>query len=218
MKLESVGILIDQRPCNERDSLARIFTADFGVMTGIMRGAVVAKKNRPLIGQVGNVAWNARLDSQLGVFHWEGVRNMAASVMADARRLGMLNAAFALIVTLLPERERYDELYKETLEFLTALPNAARPADIYVEWEENFLRDIGYALDLSACAGCGGHENLNYLSPRTCRAVCDSCAAPYIGRLYQLPMTLDTGRRLLEQICTSQGATLPPARQILRDK
>lgn len=217
MKLESVGILINMRPLNERDSLAHVFTADFGVMTGIMRGAVVAKKNKPLIGQVGTVAWNARLESQLGVFHWDATRNMAASVMNDARRLGMLNAAFALIVALLPERERYDALYTETLDFLAALPNAENPVAEYIKWEANFLRDIGYALDLSACAGCGRHDNLNYLSPRTCRAVCDNCAAPYISRLYPLPMTLGVGRQLLEHICAGVGVSLPPARQILRD-
>ncbi|HBS76774.1 MAG TPA: hypothetical protein DEA31_02875, partial [Alphaproteobacteria bacterium] len=31
MKLESVGILIGMRPMGERDSVARIFTRDFGV-------------------------------------------------------------------------------------------------------------------------------------------------------------------------------------------
>lgn len=218
MKLESVGILIELRPLSERDSLARIFTRDHGIMTGVMRGALVAKKNKPLIGQVGLVSWNARLDSQLGVFHWEGNRNMAALVMADARRLGMLTAAFALLSTLLPEREMYQALYDSTLGFLEQLPHATHGADAYLTWEEELLRDIGYALDLQSCAGCGGHDNLNYLSPRTCRAVCDTCAAPYVGRLYRLPMTLDTGRRLLEHIFAAQGGVMPAARQILRDK
>jgi len=217
MKLESVGILIDMRPLSERDSLARIFTRDFGVMTGVMRGAVVAKKNKPLVGQVGAVAWNARLDSQLGVFHWDATRNMAAAVMGDAGRLRMLNAAFALLAALLPERERYDALYAETMDFLTRLPSVARPSDVYQCWEINFLRDIGYALDLSACAGCGRHDRLTYLSPRTCRAVCDECGAPYASRLYRLPMSISLGRRLLEQICAAQGAIMPPARQMLRD-
>ena len=75
MKFESVGVLIDLRPFNERDAVARVFTRDFGVMVGMLRGAVVAKKNRSLLGQVGNVSWNARLDSQLGVFHWEAEKN-----------------------------------------------------------------------------------------------------------------------------------------------
>lgn len=218
MKLESDGILIDLRPLTERDSLARVFTRDYGVISGMMRGAVVAKKNRPLTGQAGVAVWNARLDSQLGVFHWDAVRNMAAPLMSDAGRLGMMNAAFALIVSLLPERERYDALYDETLCLLNNLAGVMSPAVAYLAWEEIFLRDIGYALDLSACAGCGRHDDLNYLSPRTCRAVCDACAAPYRDRLYSLPMTLDTGRRLLENICTAQGAHLPPARQMLADK
>lgn len=64
MKLESNGILIGLRPFNERDAIARVFTRDFGVLVGMMRGANVAKKNRPLLGQVGAVSWNARLDSQ----------------------------------------------------------------------------------------------------------------------------------------------------------
>jgi len=217
MKLESVGILIDLRPLSERDSLARVFSRDFGVMTGVMRGALVAKKNKPLVGQAGSVAWNARLDSQLGVFHWDAARNMAAAVMGDAGRLGMLNAAFALLAALLPERECYYALYAETMDFLAALPSASRPADVYQCWEINFLREIGYALDLTACAGCGRHDNLVYLSPRTYRAVCDECGAPYASRLYRLPMSISLGRRLLEQICAAQGAVMPSARQILCD-
>ncbi len=70
MKLESNGILIGLRPFNERDAIARVFTRDFGVLVGMMRGANVAKKNRPLVGQVGAATWNARLDSHLGIFNY----------------------------------------------------------------------------------------------------------------------------------------------------
>ena len=78
MKLESEGILISLKPFNEKDAVGRIFTRDFGVLGGMLKGGVVAKKNKPLIGQVGAVAWNARLDSQLGTFHWEAEKNLAA--------------------------------------------------------------------------------------------------------------------------------------------
>lgn len=215
MKLESDGVLIDMRPLGERDCIACIFTHDYGVIRAVIRGAVIAKKNRPLVGQVGAAAWNARLDSQLGVFHWEAARNMAAPLMADAVRLAMMNAVFALIASLLPERECYGALYAATVDFLAAMANSPRPVDTYLTWEAEFLRDIGYAMDLSSCAGCGTRENLNYMSPRTCRAVCDSCAAPYADRLFRLPMTMQTGFRLIERICAEQGAVMPPARQIL---
>ena len=211
MKLESVGILIGMRPMGERDSVARIFTRDFGIMCGVLRGAQVARTNRPLVGQIGAVAWNARLESQLGTFHWESARNLAAPIMMSGEKLSCMNCAFDLIQTLLPEREAYSRLYDETLEMLVQMA-VGDSVDTYLNWEIALLRELGYALDLSHCSGCGARENLNWLSPRTGRAVCDNCAAPYIGRLYKLPLTLDTTLRFVENICTSLGATVPSSR------
>ena len=215
MKLESVGVLISLRAFNERDAIARIFTRDFGILVGMMRGAIVAKKNKPLIGQVGNVSWNARLDSQLGTFHWDAEKNLAAPLMLDAKKLACMNSAFELLETLLPERESYERLYFETLDLLCALVTC--DADVYLDWEINLLRELGYALDLSRCSGCGCDDNLNYLSPRTGRAVCDSCAAPYINKLYKLPVGLNTTLRFLENICVQQSAQIPPMRAMLKN-
>ncbi len=215
MKLESYGILIGLRPFGERDSVAHIFTADYGVLTGMLRGSAVAKKNRPLVGQTGTVAWSARLDSQLGVFHWESDRNMAASLMTDARKLGVMNAAFALIDALLPERECYAQLFEDTRRLLSDLAAPGDASAAYLEWETKLLGELGYALDLSHCSGCGARENLNFLSPRTGRAVCDTCAAPYVNRLYKLPVTLAVTARFLDMICEQQGGRLPMARVML---
>lgn len=215
MKLESVGILVNIRPFNERDSIARIFTYDHGVLCGMMRGAVVAKKNRPLVGQYGNVAWNARLDSQLGVFHWDAERNLAAILMTSAERLGYMTAAFDLISTMLPERARYEMLFSETISLLRDLNLTSVPAAAYLEWEIKLLRELGYALDLTHCSGCGATHNLNYLSPRTGRAVCDECAAPYIDKIYKLPLTLNTTLRFLDAVCAQQGISVPQSRRML---
>lgn len=215
MKLESSGILIGLRPFNERDAIARVFTRDFGVLVGMMRGANVAKKNRPLLGQVGAVSWNARLDSQLGMFHWDAEKNLGAAFMTNPGALLCMNAAFEILTTLLPERESYMDLYDETLNMIENLGVGAQ--NTYLIWEINLLRDLGYALDLSKCSGCGVVENLNFLSPRTGRAVCDKCAAPYINRLYKLPVNLDTTLRFLENICVQQGADVPAVRRMIKN-
>ena len=34
----------------------------------MIKGGAIRKKNKPLVGQFGAVSWNARLESQLGVF------------------------------------------------------------------------------------------------------------------------------------------------------
>lgn len=215
MKLESNGILIGLRAFNERDAIARVFTRDFGVLVGMMRGANVAKKNRPLVGQVGEAIWNARLDSQLGMFHWDAEKNLSASVMMNSDALMRLNSAFEILGTLLPEREEYSILYDETLVLLGAL--ACGDVGAYLTWEINLLRDLGYALDLSRCSGCGATETLNYLSPRTGRAVCDTCAAPYVDRLYKLPVNLNTTLRFLENICMQQGVAVPQMRRMIKN-
>jgi DNA repair protein RecO (recombination protein O) len=215
MKLESFGILIDMRPCNERDCIARIFSYDYGIIMGIMRAAQLAKKNRPLIGQIGTMTWNARLDSQLGVFHWESEKNLSAPLILSAKKLMYMNAAFGLITTLLPEREQYQELYKSTIILMDNLANTENIDIAYQEWEIEFLSALGYALDMTRCSGCGTTENLTHLSPRTGRAVCMVCAQPYIKKLYPLPLTTQITFSFIEKICQTQGVSTPYSRKIL---
>lgn len=214
MKLESIGILIELRPFGERDCLARIFTKDYGILSGMIKGAIVAKKNKPLVGQFGTVSWNARLDCQLGVFHWEAEKNLSASVISDVDSLGFMNSSFSLISVLLPEREKYESLWHQTKEMLENL-SKDNAKYLYLDWEIDLLQELGYALDLSRCSNCGRTDNLTHISPRTARAVCSECAVPYLNNLYTLPVNFDTTKKFLEKIIIEQGIKeLPLARKL----
>ena len=214
VKLESDGILIGLRTFNERDVVARIFTRNHGLVVGVVRGGAVAKKNRPLVGQCGNSVWGARLDSMLGAFHWEIEKNLSVPLMGNIVALNYMNAAFDLLVALLPERECYERLYVDTVNLLRELSDGVD--DAYLRWEVALLRELGYALDLSCCSGCGAHDGLNFLSPRTGRAVCDVCAAPYINRLYKLPLNLDITLHFIESACAQQGVDVPLMRKMIK--
>ena len=214
MQIETTGILINLKPFSERDVIAHFFTRDNGVLVGMLRGGVVAKKNKPLVGQMGAIAWNARLDSQLGVFHFESEKNLSAPLLLNPDALKLMNAAFALIYTLLPERESYSDLYENTLKLLQDLVMSESGVDAYLKWEIDLLRDLGYALDLTKCSGCQKTENLCYISPKTGRAVCGDCGAPYMDKLYKLPITLDVTKRFIYNICNIQGTDIPLARKI----
>jgi len=213
MKLESNGLIISLRAFGERDAVAHMFTENHGVLTGMLRGAIVAQKNKPLVGQVGAVVWGARLDSQLGVFHFESQKNLGLSAMMDSGKLAFMNSMFALIETLLPERESYPQLYDATLNALADLS-----PESYLQWELELLRDLGYALDLSKCSGCGGTDNLIYLSPRTGRAVCGTCGEPYVDKLFRLPINLQTTMRFLESVCRGLDVSMPDYRIFLQNK
>ncbi len=214
MQIETSGILINMRAFSERDAVAHIFTRDNGVLVGMLRGAISAKKNKPLVGQYGNVSWNARIDSQLGVFHFESEKNMVAPLMLNNDLLKIMNSVFALIYTLIPERESYENLYNDTLGLLQKLPNSQSPYDEYLKWEAGLLGELGYALDLTKCSGCGRTENLVYLSPKTGRAVCENCGAPYADKLYKLPLNLNITKRFISGICATQGVDVPLARKM----
>jgi len=214
MQIETTGILINMRPFSERDMIAHIFTNDNGVLVGMLRGAAVAKKNKPLVGQYGAVSWNARVDSQLGVFHFESEKNLAAPLMLNSDLLKIMNAVFGLIYTLIPERESYEHLYQRTFSFLRNLPSESAPYDAYLKWEIGLLSDLGYALDLTKCSGCGQVDNLIYLSPKTGRAVCVDCGAPYADKLYKLPINLNITKCFIAGICNAQGAEIPMVRKI----
>ncbi|MBQ6110423.1 MAG: DNA repair protein RecO [Alphaproteobacteria bacterium] len=215
MQIESSGILINMYPFSERDMIARIFTKDNGVLVGMLRGAAIAKKNKPLVGQCGNVSWTARLDSQLGVFHWESEKNLSVPLMLRFDLLKIMNAAFALIYTLIPERESYEKLYEQTLQLLNDLSHTDSPYESYLNWEIGLLGDLGYALDFSKCSGCGKSDDLCYISPKTGRAVCANCGAPYKDKLYKMPLSLAVSERFIENICNIQGVDVPLSRKIL---
>jgi len=214
MKIETSGILINLRPFSERDMIGHIFTRDNGVLVGLFRGGAVAKTNKPLVGQVGTVSWNARLDSQLGVFHWEPEKNLSVPMMLNTDLLKIMNAVFALICTLIPERESYEQLYLKTLQLFKDIIATDNPYNVYLDWEICLLRELGYALDLTKCSGCGKTENLCYLSPKTGRAVCANCGEPYRNKMYKLPLSLSVTKQFVGNICNMQGVDIPDARKI----
>lgn len=215
MKFESDGILIGVKPFGERDVIAKFFSRDCGMLCGMIKAGAKNKKNPPLVGCAGHAVWTARLDSQLGALHWEIGKNLTIKFLSNPESLSFMNSAFALLDVLIPEREIYTQLYDDTFHLLCKLGGNS-DKDEYLKWETNLLAHLGYAVDLSHCSGCGGTNNLNFLSPRTARAVCDKCAQPYLDKLYRLPMTLNITMRFLENICAQQGTELPYFRKIIK--
>jgi DNA repair protein RecO (recombination protein O) len=83
----------------------------------------------------------------------------------------------------------------------------------YVQFELLLLGDLGFGLDLSACAVTGAAEDLAYVSPRTGRAVSRGAAGEYAARLLPLPgFLLGTGRAAEAEV----GAGLRLAGHFLR--
>lgn len=180
------GILLAMRPHGETSAIIEVMTAAHGRHAGVVRGGASRKMAATLQPGTGlALEWRARLDDHIGSFTVEPLKSRA-HLLADRLALAGLMSACALLHAALAEREPHPALWQRTLALMDALGQEGWPAT-YVRWELCLLEEIGFGLDLSACAVTGSAEGLAYVSPKTGRAVTAKGAGDWTDRLIPLP-------------------------------
>ncbi|KZY51939.1 DNA repair protein RecO [Sulfitobacter sp. KE29] len=194
MEWRDQGILLSARRHGETSAIIEVFTPAQGRHAGIVRGGT-SRKIAPSLqpGAQLDVAWRARLEDHIGAFTVEPLRSRAAVAMQDRLALAGLNAVTALLAFCLPEREPHPALYRRTEALLDMLGQGDVWPLAYLKWELRLLEEMGYALDLDACAVTGATEGLIYVSPKTGRAVSAKGAGEWADRLLPLPPVLRGG-------------------------
>ena len=194
MEWDAPAIILDAKPYGEADVIATVMTADHGLHRGLAKGGG-ARANAALwqAGNFAQVRWAARLQDQLGGFRGEMIHPNAALAMDDPLALAMLSAACATAEGALPEREPHPVVFAGLLRLIAHVPAGAEVLPDLVRWEAELLRELGYGLDLVACAVTGATTGLTHVSPRTGRAVSAEAAEPYKDRLLPLPGFLARG-------------------------
>ncbi len=188
MEWSDTGIVLSARRHGENAAVVSLLTERHGRHAGLVHGAR-GRRARGLY-QPGNTLtarWQARLAEHLGRYTCELVRARASLVLDDPPRLAALAAICALTEATLPERLPYPQVYGATGRLLDTLEASERWAEAVVHWELALLSELGFGLDLSACAASGSVEDLAYVSPRSGRAVSREAAAPYAEKLLPLP-------------------------------
>ena len=186
MQWSGEGLLIGVRRHGETSVIAEVMVAGKGRTLGLVRGGRSTRLAATL--QPGNtvqVHWRARLEEHLGTFGIELIDARAADLIADRLRL----YACQLIcdhLRLLPERDPHDRMLALAVEVLEPAP-PLRLAMALARFELALLDELGFGLDLGACAVTGRTDELTHVSPRTGRAVSREPAKPYCDRLLPLP-------------------------------
>ena len=190
MKWEDEAVVLSVRPHGETATIVQLLTRQHGRHAGLVRGGQGARLRG--IYQAGNrvaASWTGRLAEHLGALECELEISYAARVLDDSDRLAALTAATAVCEGALPEREPHPACFEGLLALFEAL-EGDHWAEVYVRWELALLAELGFGLDLSACAGGGDNDQLAYVSPRSGRAVSLSAGAPYREKLLTLPAFL----------------------------
>lgn len=187
------GIVLRARPHGEAGAIVTCLTETHGRYAGYIRGGQ-SSRLRGVIepGNLLAVRWTARTEDSLGTWEVEPDRHLSSPLIADGLKLGALLSACALCDATLPEREAHPSLFHGLLALLETMEMDDWGA-AYVLWEVALLRELGFGLDLSRCVAGGPDDTLEWVSPRSGRAVSKEKGAPYQDRLLPLPEFLKPG-------------------------
>jgi DNA repair protein RecO (recombination protein O) len=180
------GVILAMRPHGETAAIIEVLTAGHGRHAGVVRGGASRRMAASLQqGTDLQLEWRARLDDHIGTFAVEPLRSRA-HLLSDRLALAGLLSICALLRAALPEREPHPGLWGVTRGLLDALGQPGWTST-YLRWELTLLEELGFGLDLAACAVTGATEGLAYVSPKTGRAVTRAAAGDWADRLLPLP-------------------------------
>jgi DNA repair protein RecO (recombination protein O) len=195
MQWQDEAIIIGVKRHGETSVVAEVMTRSRGRHLGLVRSGR-SRTMQPVL-QAGNrveAVWRARLDEHLGEFKLEPLRLRAARLMEQATSVYGVQAMGALL-RLLPERDPHPHLYEALDVILETMDDPADAGELFIRFELAILNDLGYGLDLTECAATGSRKDLQYVSPKSGRAVCREAGAPYADRMLALPAFLCEGAK-----------------------
>lgn len=188
------ALLLSTRRLGEADAIAQFLTREHGRVAAVVKGGAGRRLGPTLQpGDTLQVDWRARLEEHIGTARVESARARAGAIMVEADALMALGAACALLTAFLPERAPHPGLWRGTVALFDALAAGSDWSRVYALWELALLDELGFGLDLSACAATGAREDLTWVSPKSGRAVGAGPGAPYADRLLPLPAFLRGG-------------------------
>jgi len=228
------ALLLSARPHGENALLVNLLTREHGRHAGLVT-AGQSKRHRATwqAGTLMSVKWQARLAEHLGGVSGEALTAYSARWLDDAFRLAGVSAACAVSEACLPERVPHPNAFAALVALLDGMVEQHWPS-LYAHWELGLLGELGFGLDLSACASTGTTGDLAYVSPKSGRAVSRGAGEAYHDRLLPLPgflksgITEDriavadalnlTGFFLERHVLAPHGRGLPAARSRLVDR
>jgi DNA repair protein RecO (recombination protein O) len=184
------GIVLGVKRHGETSIILELLTRAHGRHLGLVRGGSGPRLRGIL--QAGNTVratWRARLDEHLGLYLVEAANLRAAGFLDKALALHGVTHLAALC-RLLAEREPHIAIYDALQAILDRLEDPQTVAPMIARFELDFLAELGFGLDLAACAATGAKDELVFVSPRSGRAVSRAAGEPYRDKLMRLPVFL----------------------------
>ena len=196
MHLATTAIVCALRQHGEHGVVARLMTAEAGLMPGYVRGGR-SRRLRPILvpGNLVAAEFRARSEDQLATLTVELVTSRAP-LISEPLAAAAIEWACALTATILSEQHPYPRIYQALdglLGAIEAAPSVRGWAAALVRYELLLLAELGFGLDLSRCAANGSSDDLVWVSRKSGMAVSRVAGQPYAVQLLVLPKFLAAG-------------------------
>ncbi len=184
------GLVLGLRKHGETGIILELMTAEHGRHLGLVHGGR-SRRMQPMLqpGNTLHATWRSRLDEALGSYQVEPAELVAARLMDSALALYGIGHMAALL-RLLPERDPHVGLYDAAQVLVAHLHDRGVAPALMVRFELALLVELGFGLDLTACAATGSKTDLAYVSPKSGRAVSAGAGEPFRDKLLRLPAFL----------------------------
>ena len=189
MKWQDTGIVVSTKKYGESSLILNLFTENHGLHSGLIKFA--NSKNTRNMYQVGNICtveWTGRLEDQLGYYKSETEKYVSHNIINNSLKIDVLISLSSLLNKLLADRQVHSSLFLNTINFINYLNNNEKYWMLkYIRWELKFLSELGFGLDLTKCAVTGSKNDLQFISPKSGRAVSAEGAGEWRNKLFILP-------------------------------
>jgi len=194
--LATTAIVCALRQHGEHGVVARLMTAEAGLVPGYVRGGR-SRRLRPILvpGNLVAAEFRARSEEQLATLTVELVTSRAP-LLGEPLAAAAIEWSCALTATVLSDQHPYPRIHQALdglLSAIEAAPSVRGWAAALVRYEMLLLAEMGFGLDLSRCAASGTTEDLIWVSPKSGMAVSRAAGEPYADKLLALPTFIVEG-------------------------
>ncbi|WP_212373056.1 DNA repair protein RecO [Acetobacter persici] len=190
---EAPALVLSAALLGENNARVHVLTEENGLVRGVVYGA--RSRAGSALWQPGNLVktrFQARSAGGIVRLSGELLYGCGFRLLDAPLTLSMVQSVCVLADAALPEGEACPVLFARTVKLLSFLgfdPAVSEREGVpdVVRWECALLTELGFGLDLSACAVTGATTGLAYVSPKTGKAVSEDGAGEWKDRLLPLP-------------------------------
>tara|TARA_X000000368_G_scaffold407793_1_gene387638 strand:+ start:631 stop:1299 length:669 start_codon:yes stop_codon:yes gene_type:complete len=147
MNWEDEGFILSKKKFRENAVLLNVFTQTHGKTVGIVYGGTSRKiKNYLQLGNKIFLSKNSKNNNKIGYFKTEIIDPISPRYFDDKKKSFCILSLTELLNVLLPEEQSYKNLYISLENFIKSL-DKDNWLIVYIFWELNLIRDLGFGFE-----------------------------------------------------------------------